>query len=216
MDAPDCSWRARATREGKRHCLERGLGYAGQRQSQPGNRGRVTRPLSRQRLLQLTAGGVGAMAVARGLAAADGAQAAWAAQRASTLKMWWWGQGGGRHPAVDDRHPEEVPAAARGQGLRDPDGHEQRDPAVHERRSGRASAGRSVPLQRDLPHGERLLGYVNELNSLLPAPVLKSSGATNSPCTRASCTGSAYSVGFGIAQQEPLPQGRPRSEQPPK
>ena len=52
----------------------------------------VTRPLSRRRLLQLTAGGVGAMALARGLAVADGAHAALAAQRASTLKMWWWGQ----------------------------------------------------------------------------------------------------------------------------
>src|SRR6185369_4324121 len=44
----------------------------------------LSRPLSRRRLLQLTAGGLGAAAV--------GSRAALGARRASTLKMWWWGQ----------------------------------------------------------------------------------------------------------------------------
>ena len=51
----------------------------------------LSRPLSRRRLLQLTAGGLGAAALGPTLAARAGSYGT-AAANAATLKMWWWGQ----------------------------------------------------------------------------------------------------------------------------
>ena len=164
----------------------------------------LDQPLSRRRLLQLTAGGVSAVALARALAVADGAHAALgssAAQRASTLKMWWWGQQeavGIQRWMTDtlkkfqQRNGVKVAAT-----LMDTSN-------VIPQFTNAAAAGHPPDVQflfNGIYHMENVwLGYLNELNSLLPASVLKSSGATKLSVYKGKqYRVGFYAVGFGIA-----------------
>ena len=164
----------------------------------------LDQPLSRRRLLQLTAGGVSAVALARALAVADGAHAALgssAAQRASTLKMWWWGQQeavGIQRWMTDtlkkfqQRNGVKVAAT-----LMDTSN-------VIPQFTNAAAAGHPPDVQflfNGIYHMENVwLGYVNELNGLLPASVLKSSGATKLSVYKGKqYRVGFYAVGFGIA-----------------
>ena len=117
------------------------------------------------------------MALARALAVADGAHAALgssAAQRASTLKMWWWGQQeavGIQRWMTDtlkkfqQRNGVKVAAT-----LMDTSN-------VIPQFTNAAAAGHPPDVQflfNGIYHMENVwLGYVNELNGLLPASVLK-------------------------------------------
>lgn len=164
----------------------------------------LDQPLSRRRLLQLTAGGVSAVALARALAVADGAHAALgssAAQRASTLKMWWWGQQeavGIQRWMTDtlkkfqQRNGVKVAAT-----LMDTNN-------VIPQFTNAAAAGHPPDVQflfNGIYHMENVwLGYINELNGLLPASVLKSSGATQLSVYKGKqYRVGFYAVGFGIA-----------------
>ena len=144
------------------------------------------------------------MALARALAVADGAHAAVgssAAQRASTLKMWWWGQQeavGIQRWMTDtlkkfqQRNGVKVAAT-----LMDTSN-------VIPQFTNAAAAGHPPDVQflfNGIYHMENVwLGYVNELNSLLPASVLKSSGATKLSVYKGKqYRVGFYAVGFGIA-----------------
>ena len=71
--------------------------------------------------------------------------------------MWWWGEqeAVGIQAWMDDTI-KKFKAQTGSSVVADADGHRAGDPAVHEGRGGRQRAGRAVPVQRDLPHGERL------------------------------------------------------------
>ena len=164
----------------------------------------LDQPLSRRRLLQLTAGGVSAVALARALAVADGAHAALgssAAQRASTLKMWWWGQQeavGIQRWMTDtlkkfqQRNGVKVAATLMDTSNVIPQ-FTNAAAAGHPRTSSSSSTASTTWRTSGS-------GYVNELNSLLPASVLKSSGATKLSVYKGKqYRVGFYAVGFGIA-----------------
>ena len=103
--------------------------------------------------MQIAASG----AAAAGLAPLVGAAPASARSNAGNIKMWWWGQqeAVGIQSWMDDTI-KKFKTADRRERLADADGHRAGDPAVHEGRGGRQRPRRAVPVQRDLPHGERL------------------------------------------------------------
>src|SRR3954454_19476799 len=153
----------------------------------------LSRPLSRRRLLRLTAGGVGAAAV--------GPLAARAAGRASTLKMWWWGQqeAVGIQKWLNDTLAkfEKQSGVKVSATLMDTNN-------VIPQFTNAAAAGHPPDVQflfNGIYHMENVwLGYLNELNSLLPASVLRASGATKlSTFKGKQYRVGFYSVGFGIA-----------------
>jgi ABC-type glycerol-3-phosphate transport system substrate-binding protein len=160
----------------------------------------LTRPLSRRRLLQLTAGGIGAATLAR----AESVQAALsgaAGARAGTLKMWWWGQqeAVGIQRWMNDtlskfqrKYGVKVNAT-----LMDTNN-------VIPQFTNAAAAGHPPDVQflfNGIYHMENVwLGYINELNSLLPKSVLKNSGATQLSVYKGKqYRVGFYSIGFGIA-----------------
>ena len=168
----------------------------------------LDQPLSRRRLLQLTAGGVSAVALARALAVADGAHAALgssAAQRASTLKMWWWGEqeAVGIQRWMNDtlkkfQQRNGVKVAAT---LMDTSN-------VIPQFTNAAAAGHPPDVQflfNGIYHMENVwLGYVKPLNGLVSGSVLKASGATKMSVYE----GKQYRVGFySVGVRDRLQQG---------
>ena len=135
------------------------------------------------------------------------------AGRGGELKMWWWGEqeAVGIQQWVDD-HPREVQDGQRHVGHADADGHRQRRAAVHERGRGGQAARRPVPVQRHLPHGERVAGLHRAAHGLVSTrPCSTSSGATKMSSTRASSTASASTRSpFGIAYNKAHFEGRAR------
>ena len=158
----------------------------------------LNRPLSRRRLLQLTAGGVGAATFGRALSAAD---VAFGAPKAATLKMWWWGQqeavGIQRWMTDTLRKFQQQTGIKINSTL-------MATSNVIPQFTNAAAAGHPPDIQflfNGIYHMENVwLGYVNELNSLLPASVLKNSGATKlSVYQGKQYRVGFYTVGFGIA-----------------
>ena len=161
----------------------------------------LNRPLSRRRLLQLTAGGVGAAAFARALATADGAFAGLAARDAATLKMWWWGQ---QEAVGIQRWMTDTLKKFQEQNGIKINSTLMATSNVIPQFTTAAAAGHPPDVQflfNGIYHMENVwLGYVNELNSLLPATVLKNSGATKLSVYKGKqYRVGFYTVGFGIA-----------------
>lgn len=161
----------------------------------------LTRPLSRRRLLHLTAAGIGTATLARVGSAQAALSAATALRAAATLKMWWWGQqeAVGIQRWMNDtlakfekRYGVKVNAT-----LMDTNN-------VVPQFTNAAAAGRPPDVQflfNGIYHMENVwLGYLQELNSLLPKSVLKNSGATQLSVYKGKqYRVGFYSVGFGIA-----------------
>jgi raffinose/stachyose/melibiose transport system substrate-binding protein len=161
----------------------------------------LNRPLSRRRLLQLTAGGVGAAAFGRALAAADDAFGAVAAQRAATLKMWWWGQ---QEAVGIQKWMTDTLKKFQAQTGTKVDATLMDTNNVIPQFTNAAAAGHPPDVQflfNGIYHMENVwLGYINELNSLLPATVLKNSGATKLSVYKGKqYRVGFYSIGFGLA-----------------
>jgi multiple sugar transport system substrate-binding protein len=160
----------------------------------------LNRPLSRRRLLQLTAGGLGAATLARA-GSAHAALARAGGMHAGTLKMWWWGQqeAVGIQRWMNDtlakfntKYGVKVNAT-----LMDTNN-------VIPQFTNAAAAGHPPDVQflfNGIYHMENVwLGYVNELNSLLPKSLLKNSGATQLSVYKGKqYRVGFYSIGFGIA-----------------
>ena len=160
----------------------------------------LTRPLSRRRLLQLTAGGLGAAALSPALAARAATSGATRAQ-AATLKMWWWGQqeAVGIQKWMDDtlakfkaKSGDTVQAT-----LMDTNN-------VIPQFTNAAAAGHPPDVQflfNGIYHMENVwLGYVNALDGLVSKRVLRSSGATDLSVYKGKqYRVGFYTVGFGIA-----------------
>jgi multiple sugar transport system substrate-binding protein len=155
-------------------------------------------------MLQLAAGGIGAATLGRTLAGAGSAHAALssaAGMRAGTLKMWWWGQqeAVGIQRWMNDtltkfnkKYGVKVNAT-----LMDTNN-------VIPQFTNAAAAGHPPDVQflfNGIYHMENVwLGYLNELNSLLPKSVLKNSGATQLSVFKGKqYRVGFYAVGFGIA-----------------
>ena len=160
----------------------------------------LSRPLSRRRLLRLTAGGLGAAALGPALAARAGTSTAAYAQ-AATLKMWWWGQqeAVGIQKWVDDtlkkfkaKTGNSVQATLMGTDN------------VIPQFTNAAAAGHPPDVQflfNGIYHMENVwLGYVNQLDGLVSPSVLKNSGATQLSVYKGKhYRVGFYTVGFGIA-----------------
>ena len=124
----------------------------------------MSRPLSRRELLRASAAGAGVLTLGPFLAAcggdddSGGGSSAATGGRGGELKMWWWGEqeAVGIQQWIDTTLTEFKKANDTGHA--DAHGHRQRRPAVHQRRRGGQAARRPVPLQRHLPHGERVAG----------------------------------------------------------
>jgi multiple sugar transport system substrate-binding protein len=161
----------------------------------------LNRPLSRRRLLQLTAGGVGAAAFARGLAAADAAFGGVAARDAATLKMWWWGQQ--EAVGIQKWMTDTLQKFQQQSGVKINATLMATDNVIPQFTNA-AAAGHPPDIQflfNGIYHMENVwLGYLNELNSLLPASVLKNSGGTKLSVFKGKqYRVGFYTVGFGIA-----------------
>ena len=160
----------------------------------------LSRPLSRRRLLQLTAGGLGAAAVGPALAARAGTSTA-AYARAATLKMWWWGQteAVGIQKWVDDtlkKFKSQTGNTVQAT-LMSTDN-------VIPQFTNAAAAGHPPDVQflfNGIYHMENVwLGYVNALDGLVSPSVLKNSGATQLSVFKGKhYRVGFYTVGFGIA-----------------
>jgi raffinose/stachyose/melibiose transport system substrate-binding protein len=162
----------------------------------------LSRPLSRRRLLQLTAGGIGAAALAPLLTprAHAGLRAAMATE-ADTLKMWWWGQqeAVGIQKWVDDTLKKFTVKT----GVNVKPTLMGTDNVIPQFTSA-AAAGKPPDVQflfNGIYHMENVwLGYVNPLNGLVSPNVLKNSGATKlSTYKGKQYRVGFYSVGFGLA-----------------
>jgi raffinose/stachyose/melibiose transport system substrate-binding protein len=162
----------------------------------------LSRPLSRRRLLQLTAGGIGAAALAPLLTprAHAGLRAAMATE-ADTLKMWWWGQqeAVGIQKWVDDTLKKFTAKT----GVNVKPTLMGTDNVIPQFTSA-AAAGKPPDVQflfNGIYHMENVwLGYVNPLNGLVSPNVLKNSGATKlSTYKGKQYRVGFYSVGFGLA-----------------
>src|SRR3954451_24768495 len=145
----------------------------------------LSRPLSRRRLLRRTAGGVGAAAI--------GPLAARAAGRASTLKMWWWGQqeAVGIQKWLNDTLAkfEKQSGVKVSATLMDTNN-------VIPQFTNAAAAGHPPDVQflfNGIYHMENVwLGYVAPLDGLVSRATLQHSGATNLSAYK----GKHYRVGF--------------------
>ena len=144
----------------------------------------LTRPLSRRELLRISAAGAGFATLGPFLAACGGDDSEPTASsgdggRGGELKMWWWGEqeAVGIQSWVDATIGKFKTAngTAVTPTLMDT---AQRRAAVHERGSGREAARRPVPVQRHLPHGERVAGLHRAAHGLVDQAVLDKSGAT--------------------------------------
>lgn len=181
----------------------------------------LSRPISRRRLLRLTAGGLGAAALGPVLTARAGVSGAahTADQTATTLKMWWWGQqeAVGIQKWMDDtlrkfkaRTGNSVSAT-----LMDTNN-------VIPQFTNAAAAGHPPDVQflfNGIYHMENVwLGYLEPLNGLIPNKVLGSSGATKlSTFKGKQYRVGFYSVGFGIAyNKDHFKKAGLNPEQPPK
>ena len=170
----------------------------------------LAQAMNRRRLLKMAAGG----AAAAGLAPLLGASPASARSSAGDIKMWWWGQqeAVGIQTWMDDTI-KKFKAQTGSSVDADADGHRAGDPAVHEGRGGRQRAGRAVPVQRDLPHGERLarLPQAAQRPASPPRRSSNGGGTTLSNYQGKPYRTGFYALGFGVAvQQGALRQGRPR------
>jgi multiple sugar transport system substrate-binding protein len=181
----------------------------------------LSRPLSRRKLLQLTAGGLGAAALGPVVAARGGIQtAAQAADvKAATLKMWWWGQqeAVGIQKWMDDtlkkfkaKTGSTVQATLMGTDN------------VIPQFTNAAAAGKPPDVQflfNGIYHMENVwLGYLEPLNGLVSSSVLAKSGATKLSVYKGKQYRTGfYSVGFGIAyNKDHFRKAGLNPEQPPK
>ena len=160
--------------------------------------------LSRRRLLQLTAGGIGAATLGQalvGASSAHGSLGSAARSRADTTTMWWWGQQeavGIQRWMVDTlvKFKAKTGVSVKSTLM---------DTAnVIPQFTTAAAAGHPPDVQflfNGIYHMENVwLGYVNELNSLLPKSLLKNSGATQLSVYKGKqYRVGFYSVGFGLA-----------------
>jgi ABC-type glycerol-3-phosphate transport system substrate-binding protein len=182
----------------------------------------LSRPLSRRRLLELTAGGVGAATLGPLLASAGSAQAALAragTARAATLKMWWWGQ---QEAVGIQKWMTDTLAKFKARTgitiqptLMDTNN-------VIPQFTNAAAAGHPPDIQflfNGIYHMENVwLGYINELNSLIPKSVLAASGATPLSVYKGKqYRVGFYSVGFGLAYNKShFEKAGLNADQPPK
>jgi len=160
----------------------------------------LSRPLSRRRLVQLTAGGLGAAAFGPALAARAGTSRA-AYAKATTLKMWWWGQqeAVGIQKWMDDtlaKFKAKTGTTVRAT-LMDTNN-------VIPQFTNAAAAGHPPDVQflfNGIYHMENVwLGYVNALDGLVSKRVLQNSGATQLSVYKGKhYRVGFYTVGFGIA-----------------
>jgi multiple sugar transport system substrate-binding protein len=181
----------------------------------------LSSPLSRRRLLQLTAGGLAAAALGPVLTARAGTRSAaqTAAARATTLKMWWWGQqeAVGIQKWMDDtlkkfktKTGNSVAAT-----LMATDN-------VIPQFTNAAAAGHPPDVQfifNGIYHMENVwLGYLNALDGLVSSNVLKNSGATKLSTYKGKhYRVGFYAVGFGIAyNKQHFKKAGLNPEQPPK
>jgi len=160
----------------------------------------LSRPLSRRRLLQLTAGGLGAAALGPTLAARAGSYGT-AAANAATLKMWWWGQqeAVGIQAWMNDtlKKFKAKTGITIQPTLMDTNN-------VIPQFTNAAAAGHPPDIQflfNGIYHMENVwLGYVNALDGLVSPNVLKNSGATQLSVYKGKhYRVGFYAVGFGIA-----------------
>ena len=160
----------------------------------------LSRPLSRRRLLKLTAGGLGAAALGP-LVASRGAHAAPGGLKAGSLKMWWWGQ---QEAVGIQRWMTDTLAKFKSQTGITVNATLMDTNNVIPQFTNAAAAGHPPDVQflfNGIYHMENVwLGYIHELNSLLPATLLKNSGGTKLSVYKGKqYRVGFYSIGFGVA-----------------
>ena len=173
----------------------------------------LAQEMNRRRLLKM-AGAAAAAGLAFGAAPAS------ARSSAGNIKMWWWGQqeAVGIQTWMDDTI-KKFKAQTGVERLADADGHRPGDPAVHEGRGGRRRARRAVPVQRDLPHGERLARATSSRsNGLVSAATIKHGGGTKlSQYQGKTYRTGFYALGFGVQyNKEHFDKAGLNADSPPK
>src|SRR3954447_21214744 len=159
------------------------------------------RPLSRRQLLQYGAGGLAAASLGPLLAACGGSSSSSSGGGPATLKMWWWGQQ--EAVGIQKWMQDTIAKFKTNTGNTITPTLMSTDNVIPQFTNA-AAAGHPPDIQflfNGIYHMENVwLGYLNELNSLLPASVLRASGATKlSTFKGKQYRVGFYSVGFGIA-----------------